>query len=559
VKYKPFPVGVDNFEKMISENYFYVDKTLFIRDIIDTKGEVTLCTRPRRFGKSLNISMLHYFFDINKKQDAHIFEHLNITKAGEAYLAHQNKYPVIKLSLKGASMKTYHSSLEKLKIEIAREFRQHDYLLSSPALNDDEKELFRQIFARKASEEDYSSSLKFLSEWLQRHHNKKVLILIDEYDVPLEKSYFNGYYDDMVDFVRGFFGEALKTNDALHKAILTGCLRVSKESIFTGVNNLNVVSILTNLYDEYFGITEDEVADALAYYGFEEKAETAKTWYNGYVFGNTTVYNPWSLIQYLQSVYYEELYPKSFWANTSSNSIVKELIHNADNDTKGEIELLMAGGIITKPITEDIAYNEVITTMDNLWNFLFFTGYLKKVDGHFEERTLYLNLKIPNQEIMYIYDRFVYEWFQEKVQVADFSALYTAVQNGDLQTFHHILTDTLYQTMSFMDHGESFYHGFLLGLLRSMNGYFVKSNRESGNGRGDIFIKPISIRKPAIVIELKIAETATQMKNKSQEALMQIIDNKYEVDLLSEGYPNVLKYGIAFYRKDCEIAIENAN
>ncbi|MCL2864950.1 MAG: ATP-binding protein [Lachnospiraceae bacterium] len=553
MEYKPLPVGVENFEDMISEGYFYVDKTLFIRDVIDTKGKVTLCTRPRRFGKSLNISMLQYFLDINKKEHAYIFDGLKIKQAGNKYLAHQNKYPMIKLSLKGTEARNYTSALEKLKFEIAREFRQHDYLLDSPALNDAEKEFFAQMFARTASEEAYGSSLKILSEWLQRYHNEKVMILIDEYDVPLEKAYFAGYYEEMLTFIRGFFSEAFKTNDALYKAIITGCLRVSKESIFTGINNLNTVSILANLYDEYFGITEEEVVDALRYYGFEEKADETRAWYNGYVFGDATVYNPWSLVQYLQIMYHKERYPKPFWANTSSNSIVKELIQNADNDTKGEIELLMAGGTITKPIVEDVVYGEIRESMDNLWNFLFFTGYLKKVQSRFEDGRLYLDLKIPNQEIRYIYNRFIYEWFQQKVKVADFSDLYTAVRDGDVQTFHHILTDTLYQTMSFMDSGESFYHGFLLGVLRSMDGYFVKSNRESGSGRADIFVKPVSLRKRAIIIELKIANHIDELEKVCQVALQQIDDRDYAFELREEGYKEILKYGIAFYRKECEI------
>ena len=556
VKLKPLPIGVEFFDDMIEKGYYYVDKTRLIKDLLDTGGAVNLFTRPRRFGKSLNISMLQHFFDNLMADKASIFDGLNISQTGDFYLSHQNKYPVIKIGLKDAESSHFKGALKRLTIEIANEYDRHAYLLESSKLRDREKKIFEKFLDKEMPLEDYLDSLKFLSTCLEKHYGEKVIILIDEYDVPLEKSYFEGYYPEMVQFIRGFFSSALKTNKSLHFAVLTGCLRVSKESIFTGLNNLNIVSILNDGFGEYYGFTELEVAEMLKYYGLEEKAEEMRDWYNGYLFGETTVYNPWSGIKYLYDIVHNKMkFPSSHWSNTSSNSIIKDLIKISDNTVKEEIEQLIAGQTITKPIVEDIVYADITKTMDNLWSFLFFTGYLKKISKTQIDVQNYLELAIPNKEIQYIYQRQIREWFDEKVKMTDLTTMYTAILNGDTQIFQNELTRMLKDTISYFDSKEAFYHGFLTAVMATMGDYKTQSNRESGNGRADIFLKPVSIRQPAVMIEVKVAGVAKDLAKKGDEALAQIEEKKYDDELQREGYTHVIKYGIAFYRKDCEVKL----
>lgn len=561
--YKPLPIGIENFEDMITNGYYYIDKTLLIKELIDKKGKVNLFTRPRRFGKSLNISMLQYFFekiecDSIEKDNTYLFDGLKIMSAGEKYTSEMGKYPIIKLTLKAADQSNYNSSFIKLKEELTREFSRHRYLLQSEKIEKENKELYENILLRKALKEEYSSSLKFLSECLQKHHNSKVIILIDEYDVPLEKAYFNGYYEEMIEFLRSLFNIGLKTNDSLHFAVMTGCLRVSKESIFTGFNNPKIISITSSAYGEYFGFTEEEVMDALTYYQFENRKEEAKEWYNGYVFGNVNVYNPWSIISYLDDLYSENIrYPKPYWSNTSSNSIIHELIAIANDATKEEVESLIRGESILKPIHEDIVYSEIKQNMNNLWNFLFFTGYLKKTGEKAEGEEIYYELKIPNSEVLYIYKRKIREWFEERIKTTDLSRMYTAILNIDTETFQDELSILLADTISYMDSEENFYHGFLLGSLALMKGFIVKSNRESGNGRYDIFVMSPSVRRCAIILEIKVADKFTDLEKKCDEALRQIEEKKYDYDLRQLGYSNILKYGVAFFRKDCMVKIED--
>ena len=552
----PLPIGIENFYDMIRKGFYYVDKTLLIKELIDNPSSVNVFTRPRRFGKTLNISMLQHYFDILKKDHAHIFENMKIMNAGDVYLEHQNKYPVIKLSLKGAEGPNFESAYKMFKTEIVGEFKRHRYLLTSDKVEKEDQLLYQSIIDQSAGLEDFKGSLKFLSQCLASHYDQKVIILIDEYDVPLEKAHFakKSYYNEMVDFIRAFFGAALKTNDALNFSVITGCLRVSKESIFTGVNNLSIISILSDSFGEYFGLTEPEVETMLAHYNLEHKADEMRAWYNGYLFGETTVYNPWSSIKYLYDELHSKIgFPMPHWSNTSSNSIVRELISLSNDETKDEIELLIQGETITKPINEDIVYADITKDMDNLWNFLFFTGYLKKVskeqigvENHFE-------LTIPNNEILYIYKRQIREWFNERVRETDMNSLYTAVLNQDTATFEDEIIEMLSETISYMDSHENFYHGFLTGILRGIKGYVTKSNRESGNGRGDLFLRPRDFRKPAIIIEIKIANTAKDLNSKCDEALKQIESKNYKNELDDEGYTQIIKYGISFYRKMCKI------
>jgi hypothetical protein len=563
---KNLPVGVDNFEKLITREYYLVDKTMFIKELIDSKADVNLFTRPRRFGKTLNMSMLQYFFEDARERDGQkhdnssLFDGLKIMSQGEKYLSHMGRYPVINLSLKSGKQPDFEMAHASLIDEIQKEYFRHKFILLGDALDDDHKEKFEKIRTGKAEKITYAKSLEFLSECLELYYGKKAIILIDEYDVPLENAFFRGFYGEMIDFIRSLFESALKTNSHLEFAVITGCLRISKESIFTGLNNLEINTILTNSYDEYFGFTDKDVQKICKDYNIENEYETIKDWYNGYIFGSTNVYNPWSLIKYVKDkVTANTNYPSAYWANTSSNSIVKSLIERADEDTKREIEDLIEGNTVEKPIHEDITYGEIYKSMDNLWNFMFFTGYFKKIGERVDERTKqqYAELTIPNHEVKYIFRTKILSWFQEKVKQKDLTRLYTALINKDVPVFEEELSEMLLETISFNDAYESFYHGFVTGVLSGMKGYITKSNREGGTGRSDLYIKPVTRRKPAYVIEFKIANKFSDLDKRADDALQQIEDKKYVQELNDDGYATVIKYGIAFFGKDCLIKMRD--
>lgn len=551
---KPLPIGIDNFKDIILNNYYYVDKTLLIKDIIDNKAKVNLFTRPRRFGKTLNISMLQYFFENGKEDNSYLFNNLKIMSEGEKYTSYIGQYPVINLSLKSAKQPNYELAYDCLVNEIIEEFKRHDYVLNSEELHY-EKEDYLNIINKKDNKGNMVTALKFLSRCLEKYHNKKVIILIDEYDVPIENSYFRGFYNEMIDFLRSLFESALKSNEYLEFAIMTGCLRISKESIFTGLNNLNIISILNSHYDEYFGFTENEVSEMLKYYGFGDKENIIKKWYNGYLFGECNVYNPWSVDKFVYDLTgTTNALPISYWANTSSNSIVKSLIEKADDDTKAQIEELIAGKTIEKIIHEDITYADIDSSMDNLWNFLFFTGYLKKVSVRMnEDNEILITLAIPNEEIRLIYKNTILNWFDEGIKSRDLSKMYEAMLDGDTLTFENELVELLTESISFYDAYENFYHGFLLGTLVNLKRYIIKSNRETGKGRSDIIIKYPNRRGVAVILELKVAKNFKEMSYKCDEALNQIEEKEYDKELLEEGYSNIVKYGITFYKKDCMI------
>ncbi|MBW6411168.1 AAA family ATPase [Clostridium weizhouense] len=554
---KPLPIGVDNFEMLITRGYYYIDKTLLIKDLIDNKASVNLFTRPRRFGKTLNMSMLQYFFEKREEDNSYLFEGLNIMQAGEKYTSHMGQYPVINLSLKSGKQPNFELAYISITRRIAEEYKRHEYILKSEKLKDD-KERFLKILREQGDEGDYIDSLFFLSQCLEKYHNKKTIILIDEYDVPLENSFFEGFYDRMISFLRSLFESALKTNSSLEFAVITGCLRISKESIFTGLNNLNIISILNDRYAEHFGFTDGDVKKILKDYNLEEKYDVIKQWYNGYIFGSTNVYNPWSVVKYVYDLLPNiNAFPTSYWANTSSNSIVKSLIEKADSLTKKEIELLIEGNTIEKRVHEDITYDEVYDSMENLWNFMFFTGYFKKVGERMdEEDNHYISLKIPNKEVKYIFKNKILKWFHDKVKVKDLSKMYEALLNKEPEIFEEELNKMLIQTISFNDAYENFYHGFVAGVLANMHDYIVKSNREGGTGRSDIYIKSVSKRGIAIVIEFKIAKDIDDLEKRADDALKQIKEKKYTEELRSEGYKNIVKYGISFYQKDCLIKME---
>ena len=563
---KPLPIRIDNFEMLITRGYYFVDKTLLIKDLLDNKAAVNLFTRPRRFGKTLNMSMLQYYFEDKRDQftgekidNSYLFEGLNIKAEGEKYTKYMGKYPVINLSLKSAKQPTYKMAYESLIDEIMKEYRRHNFILNSDKLLQSEKKIFLDISNGEAKEIEYAKSLQFLSSCLEKYFGSKTIILIDEYDVPLENAFFERFYDEMISFIRSLFESALKTNPSLEFSIITGCLRISRESIFTGLNNLNIISILNNRYAEYFGFTAEEVEELCDYYNIQEKYETAKKWYNGYTFGHKNVYNPWSVVKYIYDVLGDShVFPTSYWANTSSNSIVKRLIERADDITKGEIEALIEGKTIEKPVHEDITYDDVYDNLDNLWNFMFFTGYFKKISERMDENTQekFVELAIPNLEVKYIFRTKILKWFNEKIKSEDLSILYTSIINGEVDVFQKEVNRLLKKTISFNDAYENFYHGFMIGLLSHMDGYIVKSNRETGDGRCDIYIKPLSIFDKAVIIEMKVCDKPKELFTKPQDALQQIEDKKYAYELNESGYEDIIKYGMAFYRKDCIIKIK---
>lgn len=552
--HKPLPVGVDNFEHLITRGYYFIDKTWFIKELLDKKGSVNLFTRPRRFGKTLNMSMLQYFFedmrtdDGEKKDNAYLFKDMRIMEAGEKYLAHMESYPVINLTLKDAKQPNFELAYEAIKWQIADEYTRHQYILQDERLCA-EKDQYMDIRMRRADRSAYNNSIKFLSQCLELYYGKKTVILIDEYDVPLENAFTQNFYNEMVGFICSLFESAFKTNSSLEFAVITGCLRISKESIFTGLNNLKVISILDERYSEYFGFTPKEVQRLCDDFGLPDKYDIIQEWYNGYVFGNTNVYNPWSVIQFLDDLCENEnWYPRSYWANTSSNTVVRRLIDMADDSIKSDLENLIDGGTVEKPVHEDLTYGEVYESMDNVWNFMFFTGYFKKVDERMGENdTRYLTFAIPNREVRYIFREKIMAWFREKMKGRDLSRLHTAFVNEDTQTLQEELTDILYETISSFDD----YHGLVAGLLSGMKGYRTKSNRETGKGRCDLFVKPISRRKEAFIVEFKTTKKIKELEKKAEEALQQINHKKYALELEDDGYDISGSYGISFCGKDC--------
>lgn len=555
---KMMPIGYEDIKEIVDKNLYYVDKTLLIKDLLDSGSKVNLFTRPRRFGKTLNLSILRRFFESEKDPNGrpvdnrYIFKDLKIYSQGERYLTHQGQYSVINLSLKSAKQPTYKLAYTMLKRQIGEEYSRHQYLLQQDGLTDIEKARFEAIIACSDDESLYLDALKFLSYCLSKCSKKNVIILIDEYDVPLENAYFEGFYNEMIVFIRSLFESALKTNPCLEFAVITGCLRISRESIFTGLNNLKIHSILSPGFADCFGFTVAEVKDICSYYSLDDKYLEVREWYDGYYFGRYEIYNPWSIINYIDTAYLERgAFPRPYWSNTSSNSIIRELVEESDIETRPELERLIAGESIEKPVHEDITYGDILESRDNLWNFLFFTGYLKQSGERQEEGTIYMQLSIPNTEIRLIYRDTILSWFDRKLKGMDMSPLFNAIDAGDCEAFGSFVSDQLLETISFYDYAENYYHGFLTGLLKTSKKYGVYSNRESGTGRSDIILKTPSVRGGAVILELKVTDRFDQMEEYCRKALSQIEDRDYEAGLRMEGYRNVMKYGICFYRKEC--------
>lgn len=560
---KQLPVGVDDFKKLSESDFYYVDKSLLIKELLDKHGEVNVFTRPRRFGKTLALSMLKYYFEKEIDEDGQIqdnsalFAGLKISEAGEKYTNHMGQYPVIFMSLKSAKQPEYELAYHCIQNEIAKEFERHLYVLQGDKLSDAQKEQFLRFAERRAEKAEYLTALEFLTRMLTKYSGKKVIVLLDEYDVPLENAWFRGFYGQMADFIRSLFESVLKTNKNLEFAVITGCLRIAKESIFTGLNNLEIVSILNRAYSEYFGFTGAETVKMLEDFQITEKKDEMKRWYDGYKFGQISVYNPWSVINYVKTAMIDRAaWPKAYWANTSSNDIVRKLIERADSGVRQELEKLIAGGTIEKPVHEDITYEDIFNTQDNLWNFLFFTGYLKKTGERFENRTLYLTLKIPNEEVLSIYQNTVMEWYDRRIRQKDFTAFYRAILNRDVKTMERELSMNLMETVSFYDYKEDYYHGYTAGLLKFMEGYIVKSNRESGLGRSDILVLSAPYDGVAVIIETKVADTFAELEDAAKKALAQIEEKQYDAELKLEGYHTFFKYGFAFYKKLCRVMTE---
>ena len=554
---KRISTGIENFKELLDNNYYYVDKTRLIEDVLSDK--VMLYTRARRFGKTLNLSMLYYFFSNKEKENSYLFEGLNISKDKEI-LKHQNQYPVIFLTLKDMQYLNFEDQKKQFAILIKELILKNIELLDSSIIDEADYNILNDFRFLKPDEVQLKNSLKILSNCLYKHYQQRVIILIDEYDVPLQSAYNNGYYDEMVDFLRSIFSSALKTNDALERGILTGCLRIAKESIFTGLNNFTVRSITSQYACDCFGFTQEEIDDLLDYYDLINKRDEIKDWYDGYLFDKTEIYNPWSVLNYIKELLGDkEFHAISFWANTSSNDLVRQYIENATMKMKEEFEELINGKSIIKKIAPELTYREMNFKSskdmnDNVYSFLLFTGYLKIKEKVYENNELVedtYKLVIPNKEVKKIYENIFIKWFREYQNERDSNFIDALIQE-DVTKANSILQDVLLQSISYYDNYESFYHGFMVGFLNA-DGYEVKSNRESGEGRFDLAVLPYSILNTAIVIECKHSNSIKELRKDSKEASNQIIEKRYIEGLRDEGYENVIGYGISFYKKQCII------
>lgn len=540
---KLLPTGIENFKTMIDKSAYYVDKTNFIEDVLNE--QVVSYTRPRRFGKTLNMSMLYYFFSIKEKENAYLFDGLNITKNKDA-LKHQNKYPTIFISLKEMKSLTFDAQISSFSNVIYELLEKNLEILSSDQLSDTTKDILNKLHNRSSCIEDLKISLRVITNALYTYYQQKVIVLIDEYDVPLQAAYQNNYYEEMVEFLRSVFSSALKTNDALKKGVMTGCLRISKESIFTGLNNFTAYSVLNNISSESFGFTELEVKQLLKDYNLSEKMDEVKEWYDGYQFGNKEIYNPWSTLMYVknitQDVYFK---PISFWANTSGNDIVVKYIQNGDKKLRKEFDVLMSGQSLIKYIKPELTYREM-DNINNIYSFLLLTGYLKVIKDRGENQ---YELVIPNKEVYEIYKQSFMSYFEDYTTSRK-GELYQEFVDGDAKKVNLLLNDILLRSISYFDNQESFYHGFLVGLL---NDYEVVSNKESGNGRFDVCVLPENILGTIVLIECKHSISEDNLIDDAKEGARQIVEQKYLEEHRFKKYENAVGYGISFYKKQCYV------
>lgn len=540
---KLLPTGIENFKTMIDKSAYYVDKTNFIEDVLNE--QVVSYTRPRRFGKTLNMSMLYYFFSIKEKGNSYLFDGLNISKNKDA-LKVQNKYPTIFISLKEMKSLTFDAQISSFSNVIYELLEKNLEILSSDQLSDTTKDILNKLHNRSSSIEDLKISLRVITNALYTYYQQKVIVLIDEYDVPLQAAYQNNYYEEMVEFLRSVFSSALKTNDALEKGVMTGCLRISKESIFTGLNNFTAYSVLNNISSEFFGFTELEVKQLLKDYNLSEKMDEVKEWYDGYQFGNKEIYNPWSTLMYVKNITQDVSFkPISFWANTSVNDIVVKYIQNGDKKLRKEFDLLMNGQSLVKYIKPELTYREM-DNINNIYSFLLLTGYLKVIKDRGENQ---YELVIPNKEVYEIYKQSFMSYFEDYTTSRK-GELYQEFVDGDAKKVNLLLNDILLRSISYFDNQESFYHGFLVGLL---NDYEVVSNKESGNGRFDVCVLPENILGTVVFIECKHSISEDDLIDDAKEGARQIVEQKYLEEHKFKKYENVIGYGISFYKKQCYV------
>lgn len=540
---KLLPTGIENFKTMIDKSAYYVDKTNFIEDVLSE--QVVLYTRPRRFGKTLNMSMLYYFFSIKEKENAYLFDGLNISKNKDA-LKVQNKYPTIFISLKEMKSLTFDAQISSFSNVIYELLEKNLEILSSDQLSDTTKDILNKMHNRSSCIEDLKISLRVITNALYTYYQQKVIVLIDEYDVPLQAAYQNNYYEEMVEFLRSVFSSALKTNDVLEKGVMTGCLRISKESIFTGLNNFTAYSVLNNISSEFFGFTELEVKQLLKDYNLSEKMDEVKEWYDGYQFGNKEIYNPWSTLMYVKNITQDVSFkPISFWANTSGNDLVVKYIQNGDKKLRKEFDLLMNGQSLIKYIKPELTYREM-DNINNIYSFLLLTGYLKVIKDRGENQ---YELIIPNKEVYEIYKQSFMSYFEDYT-TSKKNELYQELVDGDAKKVNLLLNDILLRSISYFDNQESFYHGFLVGLL---NDYEVVSNRESGNGRFDVCVLPENILGTVVLIECKHSISEDDLIDDAKEGARQIVEQKYLEEHKFKKYENAIGYGISFYKKQCYV------
>ena len=564
---KKLPIGLSDFKTMIEENFYYVDKSMFIKEIIDNGSVSILLPRPRRFGKTLNLSMLRYFFEKSVEDTSPLFQRLNIWQQGEAYTQKQGQYPVIFLTFKDVKSDNWEECEEQLKREIREEYSRHDYLLEHEFIKSPKKEEFQAILDLSASKSTYENSVKQLSAWLHQYHGQKTVILIDEYDTPIIGGYMSGYYGQIIGFMRNLLGGALKDNSHLEKGVLTGILRVAKESIFSGLNNLEVCSLLSPKFSHSFGLLEGEVEQMLLDYEAELKIDEVKCWYNGYIFGNSVIYNPWSILN-VADKWQEGMRP--YWINTSSNDLIRQIISHSGATVKHDLETLIRGGTIEKVVEDNVVFAEIENSADTIWSFLLMSGYLKIQAKKLTEGILYGELAIPNKEVAYLYRQIIFNWFNQSIYSDKYHMMLKGLVSGDLETFEAIFREFVIQSFSYFDtaekDAEKVYHAFVLGLLLGLSDtHEVKSNRESGLGRYDVMLIPkgfpeenqhrkhtLDPTQLGIVIEFKKVNALKKetLEEAAEAALQQIAQKRYVQELIDRGVQSVVQLGIAFQGKE---------
>ncbi|MEJ8553124.1 AAA family ATPase [Tepidibacter sp. Z1-5] len=555
---KKLPIGISDFKKLITEGHYYVDKSLFIKEIIDDGSEVILIPRPRRFGKTLNMSILKYFFENTKVDNKYLFKDLKINEFKEI-MDTQGKYPVIYITFKDIKFSNWEDCNNGIKTLISSLYEKHDYLVKENFLSELQTNYYNKVISGNVNMVELCQSLKMLTKYLCEYHNEKAIVLIDEYDVPIQSGYLDNYYDKIIEFMRVFLGSALKDNEYLKRGILTGILRIAKESIFSGLNNLHVCTILKKHYTKHFGFSQEEVEQILKYYNIEYKIDDIKKWYNGYNFGDNVIYNPWSILNYIKN-HNDGFRP--YWVNTSSNDLVKIVLTKAGETVKKELEDLIQGKNIVKQINEDIVMKEIENGAENVWSFLLFSGYLKVIKEDLKMGRSFCTLEIPNLEVKYLYEEIIMSWFKESINSEKFNYMLKSLTTGDIETFEEILSEYLIKSASYFDieESEKFYHAFVLGILVALNeDYEVKSNRESGYGRYDIMVIPKDQTKLAIIIEFKKVSKRRKetLETAVDKAIAQIKDRNYRQELVDRGINNIIELGIAFEGK--EVLVKEVN